>query len=63
MAKLDKYTHITDRYRTRNKWVERSVFLEGQISEAQTQSLETYLDQPGFNGLKYRYFNTPGIHE
>lgn len=45
-------------YRTENKWVETSKFQYDLDYGLPT--LENYLNQPRFSGLKYRYYNTDG---
>lgn len=58
-----KYTFL-NQYRTTNKWAEQAIYLDQQGgASVGMQSLENYLDQPRFSGLKYRYYATPGNAE
>lgn len=62
-AKKFPYADLIRGYRTFNKWADQQVVWDSQTMEYHLSSIEDYLDQPRFAGLKYKYFNTPGSKE
>lgn len=62
-AKKYPYSDLIKGYRTYNKWADQQVVWDSQTMEYHLSSIEDYLDQPRFAGLKYKYFHTPGSKE
>lgn len=58
-----KYDQILGAHRTFNKWADSVVAWGSHNVDYQMASIEDYLDQPRFAGLKYRYYNSDAYKE